>query len=260
MRRFALAFLICLAVVGTAIAGFAFAGAVAPKAATDTTTVTVTMVDNRFILSTDNAPVGTVIFNVTNTGQTAHDFQISGKSTPLMSPGATVTLTIDFPQPGGYSYLCSVGEHAIHGMQGLFTITGSAATTTATTTGTTTGTTTTTPPPVPTTVKVTEKEFKIILPSTTKRVAYYKIIKGKRTKLYRLVAVQKPVKAGPIHFVIKNAGKLPHNFVIASQQTLVFASGQTGTLNVTLAKGKYKFFCSITGHAALGMKGVLTVN
>lgn len=259
MRRFALAFLICLAVVSTAVAGFAFAGAVAPKAAQDTTNVTVTMVDNRFTLSQSTAPVGTVVFTVTNTGQTAHDFQIAGKTTPLMSPGTTATLTIDFPQPGGYSYLCSVGEHAIHGMQGLFTVTGSAATTTTTTGTTTTGTTTTTPPPVPTTVKVTEKEFKIMLPSTTKKVPYTKVIKGKKTRRFRLVAVQKPVKAGPIHFVVKNTGKLPHNFVIASQQTLVLAAGQSATLDVTLAKGKYKFFCSITGHAALGMKGVLTV-
>jgi uncharacterized cupredoxin-like copper-binding protein len=255
MRRFTLAFLICLAVVGTAVAGFAFAGAVSPKAAADTTNISVTMMDNYFIVPQKTAPVGTVVFTITNSGQTAHDFQIAGKSTPLTQPGQTNTLTVNFTEPGDYPYLCSVGEHAIHGMQGLFTVTGS----TATTTGTTTGTTTTTPPPPPTNVNVTEKEFKIILPFTTKKVAYTKVVNGTKKRLFKVVTTQKPVKAGPIHFIIKNTGKLPHNFVIESRQSLVIAAGQSTTLDVTLTPGKYKFLCSITGHAALGMKGVLTV-
>ena len=69
---------------------------------------------------------------------------------------------------------------------------------------------------------------------------------------------QSSAPAGIIHFVIKNIGKISHNFVIAGQQSLVISAGKTGTLDVTLTKGKYKYLCSITGHAALGMKGTLT--
>jgi len=32
-----------------------------------------------------------------------------------------------------------------------------------------------------------------------------------------------------------------------------------GSINVTLVKGKRKYLCSITGHAAAGMKGTLVV-
>jgi plastocyanin len=277
MRRFAVVILLCLAVAGTAVAGFSFAGVVSPQATRVTTNVTVHGGEYYFNLSQNSAPVGTVVFTFVNDGDVGHDFQIAGKSTPVINHGETATLTVDFTKPGTYPYLCSVGEHAIYGMQGVFTVTGTAVTTTATTTttgGTTTGTTTTAPTTTtatPTTVKVTEKEFKIILPSTTKRVAYYKkvpVVKrvnGKKKKVYvkkkfyKRVSVQKPVKAGPVHFVVHNIGKIPHNFVIAGQQTLVLASGKTGTLDVDLTPGKYPYECSITGHAALGMKGTLVV-
>jgi plastocyanin len=260
MRRFAVVILLCLAVAGTAVAGFSFAGVVSPQATRVTTNVTVHGGEYYFNLSQNSAPVGTVVFTFVNDGDVGHDFQIAGKSTPVIAHGETATLTVDFTKPGTYPYLCSVGEHAIYGMQGVFTVTGTAVTTTATTTTAT-----------PTTVKVTEKEFKIILPSTTKRVAYYKkvpvvkTVNGKKKKVYvkkkfyKRVSVQKPVKAGPVHFVVHNIGKIPHNFVIAGQQTLVLASGKTGTLDVDLTPGKYPYECSITGHAALGMKGTLVV-
>jgi uncharacterized cupredoxin-like copper-binding protein len=117
-----------------------------------------------------------------------------------------------------------------------------------TTTQTITQPTTTATPTA--TVKVTEKEFKIILPSTTKRVK----VNGK----WKLVTIVKPVKHGLIRFVVHNAGKLPHNFVIGGKQSMVISAGKTGTLDATLTKGKHMYICSITGHAALGMKGVLT--
>ena len=90
------------------------------------------------------------------------------------------------------------------------------------------------------TVKVTEKEFKIVLKTTS----------GKAVK---------SVKHGLIRFKVTNVGVIPHNFVIAKHQTPVLKHGKSATVNVVLKKGKYKFICSIAGHAALGMKGVLRV-
>jgi uncharacterized cupredoxin-like copper-binding protein len=213
MRRFAIA-LLAAAAVGTAVAGASFAGAQVPTA---TTSVNVHMGEYYFNLSQNKAPVGTVVFTVTNDGTIQHDFSIAGKTTPLVNPGATAKLTVVFTHAGSNPYLCDVGEHAIDGMQGLFTVTG------------------TTPAAKPTaTVKVSEREFKISL-------------------------LPKRVKHGVIKFSVKNTGKIPHNFVIHRHQTPVLSPGKSAAIIVTLKKGKYTYLCSIKGHAAAGMKGVLVV-
>jgi uncharacterized cupredoxin-like copper-binding protein len=261
MRRLALVLLVSAAVVGTAVAGFSFAGVLSPRATT-VTDINVKATEFHFDLSAGSAPAGTVNFHVMNAGTEPHDFAIAGTKTATINPGDTVTLSVNLTA-GSYAYACTIGEHASFGMQGQFNVTPGTATSTGVTTITTNGTTrivtttqtvtqpTTTTPAPSATVKVTEKEFKILLPSTTKRVK----VNGK----FKLVTTVKPVKHGLIHFVVKNVGKVSHNFVIGGRQTLVIASGKTATLNVTLKKGKHKYICSITGHAALGMKGVLTV-
>jgi uncharacterized cupredoxin-like copper-binding protein len=242
----------CVATAVTAAAGYSLAAVVAPasQAAVADTTINVSAIEYAVILSAPSAPAGTIHFVVTNNGSITHDFSIAGKKTPILSPGQTFTLTVDL-SAGQYPYLCTVGEHAIYGMQGVFDVTAApkpttTATTTTATTGTTTRATTTSqtttasPPPAPTqTVKVLEKEFSITLMQGTKRITW--------------------VKPGTVRFVVKNVGKIPHNFVIAGHQTLVLAPGKSQSLVVALKQGKYRYLCSITGHAALGMKGVLTV-
>jgi uncharacterized cupredoxin-like copper-binding protein len=268
MRRFFAVLITAFAVAGTAVAGFSAAGVVGGKATTHKlaeTTINVNAFEFSFTFSQSSAPAGIIHFVVKNTGTQEHDLSIAGQGTPTIEPGQSATLTVTL-NPGSYNYACTIGEHATFGMQGTFTVTGTPVTTTTViTTGGTTRTITTTQTTTPTTttprttVAVSEKEFKIILPSIKKRVAYYVRVKGKRVKRFKTVLVQKPLKAGPTHFVIKNIGKVPHNFVIAGQQSLVIAAGQTGTLDVDLSKGKQKYLCSITGHAALGMKGTATV-
>jgi uncharacterized cupredoxin-like copper-binding protein len=260
MRRFVLAILLSVGVVGTAVAGFSFAGVVSPRAVT-VTDITVLATEFHFTMSADSAPAGVINFHIVNNGTVEHDFAIAGQGTPTIPVGGTATLSVTLTA-GSYSYACTIGEHAQFGMFGTFNVTGSTATSTAVTTITTGGTTqvvtttqtvtqpTTTPTPTAT-VRVTEKEFKITLPSTTKKVK----VKGKT----KLITVVKSIKHGYIRFVVKNVGKIPHNFAIGNQQTAILAPGKTGTINVALKKGKYKYICSVTGHAALGMKGVLTV-
>jgi len=273
MRRFVLAVVVCLAVAGTAVAGFSFAGVVGPKAAQKVavTDVNVSAIEYNFVFTDSNGaavnsvPAGVVNFHVKNNGTIEHDFQIAGQKTPTLFPGQSATISVTL-NGGSYNYACTIGEHASFGMFGALTVTGQVQTTTQviTTNGTTITTTatqtqsTTAPAPVAT-VRVSEKEFKILLPSVKKRVAYFTRVKGKRVKKFKTVSVQKPVKHGLVRFVVKNTGKIAHNFVIGTGQTTIIKPGQSDTIDVTLAKGKRKFVCSITGHAAAGMKGTLVV-
>jgi uncharacterized cupredoxin-like copper-binding protein len=83
------------------------------------------------------------------------------------------------------------------------------------------------------TVQVSEKEFKITLPSTT-------------------------LKPGSYTFDLSNDGKQPHDLTIARSgvtkaHTPVINGGQHATLKVKLTAGDYDFYCSVPGHKQLGM-------
>lgn len=67
------------------------------------------------------------------------------------------------------------------------------------------------------------------------------------------------VKAGSVIFKVTNSGNLPHDFSIGGKKTPLLSPGKTATLTVTLAKGKALYKCTVSGHAAAGMKGTLTV-
>jgi uncharacterized cupredoxin-like copper-binding protein len=83
------------------------------------------------------------------------------------------------------------------------------------------------------TVQVSEKEFKITLPSTT-------------------------LKPGSYTFDLSNDGKIPHDLTIDgpgvnNSKTPVINGGQHATLKVKLTAGDYDFYCSVPGHKQLGM-------
>jgi uncharacterized cupredoxin-like copper-binding protein len=101
-----------------------------------------------------------------------------------------------------------------------------------------------------TTVRVTEKEFTI-------------------------KAVPASVKPGKVNFVVKNAGKIDHEFVVvktnrapgklpvknnrASEvgrvgRTPPFERGATQQITLPLKAGKYVLFCNVTGHYKLGQR------
>ena len=69
-------------------------------------------------------------------------------------------------------------------------------------------------------------------------------------------------KAGSTTFVIKNASNAPHDFAIkgpgVSKKTPKIKPGGTAKLTVTLKKGKYQVWCSVSGHSSLGMKRTIT--
>ena len=71
-------------------------------------------------------------------------------------------------------------------------------------------------------------------------------------------------KAGPITFVIKNAGRKEHAFEIKGEGIDQKLSpnpkpGQTGTLQVDLKPGTYAINCPLPFHTMRGMKTTLTV-
>jgi uncharacterized cupredoxin-like copper-binding protein len=85
-----------------------------------------------------------------------------------------------------------------------------------------------------TTVIVTMKEFKFTLSKTS-------------------------VKHGIVTFKLVNKGKLQHDFKIAGKKSKLISPGKSGKLIATLKKGKWAYVCTVSGHAAAGMKGKLTV-
>ena len=76
---------------------------------------------------------------------------------------------------------------------------------------------------------------------------------------FKFVLSTKTAKAGSVTFKLTNKGGIGHDFKIAGKKTAVIGHGKTATLTVTLKAGKYPYSCTVPGHAAAGMKGVLTV-
>jgi uncharacterized cupredoxin-like copper-binding protein len=89
--------------------------------------------------------------------------------------------------------------------------------------------------PAATTVTVTMKEFKFALSKST-------------------------VPNGTVVFKIVNKGALPHDIKIGGKKSALIKPGKTGVLTVTLGKGGKPYLCTVAGHAAAGMKGVLKVS
>jgi uncharacterized cupredoxin-like copper-binding protein len=76
---------------------------------------------------------------------------------------------------------------------------------------------------------------------------------------FRFTLSKSSVKAGSVTFKVTNKGKVAHDFSIAGKKTKLLQPGKSGTLTVTLKKGSAAYKCTVSGHAAAGMKGKLKV-
>ena len=65
---------------------------------------------------------------------------------------------------------------------------------------------------------------------------------------------------GKVTFTVTNKGNLPHDFKIAGKKTALLSPGKSAKLVITFKKaGKYPYLCTVSGHAAAGMKGTFVV-
>ena len=97
-------------------------------------------------------------------------------------------------------------------------------------------------------------------PNATTRAALLSTV-NVTEKEYKITLSKKTAKRGLVVFKVKNAGTLQHGFEIKGRKTRLISPGKSATLRVTfLRKGHYPYKCFVTGHAALGMKGVFTIS
>jgi plastocyanin len=89
---------------------------------------TVDISETDFALDPDEvtAKAGTVIFKVTNDGDTIHNLEVEGNGVEEelpqdLSPGDSGALTVDL-EPGDYTMYCPVGDHREQGMEGTVTV------------------------------------------------------------------------------------------------------------------------------------------
>jgi uncharacterized cupredoxin-like copper-binding protein len=230
----------CLAIgIAVALVGFRAAAAYS-SASAGKTTITVTMSEYKFKLSkSKNIPKGTVVFKLVNKGKIPHNFRINGKTSKLIAPGKTGSLTVTFKKKGSFAYLCTVTGHAKLGMKGVLGI-ATAPVTTPTTTTTTTSASTCASPQA-TTVTVSEFEYGFTLSQTT-------------------------APCGTITFVMTNNGSIVHDFILYGAQPATSGlgptlnPGQSATMQTVVDKaGAYQYICDVPHHAELGMTGTFTV-
>ena len=62
---------------------------------------------------------------------------------------------------------------------------------------------------------------------------------------------------GTVTFVVVNKGRLGHDFKIDGKKTPVIKPGKSAKLTVKLKVGRNPYLCTVAGHAAAGMKGVV---
>jgi len=110
------------------------------------------------------------------------------------------------------------------------------------------------------------------LASTSHATATVKVSVTK-AKEFAFTLSPKTVKHGTVTFTVTNGGNLPHDFEICSKastaatattcagkHTPMVSPGASSKLTVTIAKpGSYEYLCTVPGHAAAGMKGLLKV-
>ena len=79
-------------------------------------------------------------------------------------------------------------------------------------------------------------------------------------KEFSFTLSKKSVKTGTVIFTVKNKGKLAHDFAIAGKRTPLIAPGKSAILKVKFKQqGRFTYMCTVPGHAAAGMKGVLSI-
>jgi uncharacterized cupredoxin-like copper-binding protein len=81
-----------------------------------------------------------------------------------------------------------------------------------------------------------------------------------RESEFKFVLSKRHAPKGTVVFKLINKGKLAHDFKINGKKTRLLQPGKSTTLKVIFSKaGKFRYICTVPGHAAAGMKGTFTV-
>jgi plastocyanin len=237
MARTGSALLLAAVAVAGLAAGFLVPGGGATIKGSDAalsrvTRVTVTATDSKFTLSRRSAPVGTVIFTVTNRGTKPHDFKIAGKKTALLAPAHSARLSVTFSKKGRYPYRSTVSGEAAAGLKGVFSVV---------------ATVTPAPPYVPPSGPVGSA-------NTTVAVGLFDASNGQGW----IVLSQTTIPSGMVTFVITNNCFFRCSFDLVGVKAgaILNERGQSETWTVALAPGIYRYHCDLDPD---GMKGSFTV-
>jgi uncharacterized cupredoxin-like copper-binding protein len=105
---------------------------------------------------------------------------------------------------------------------------------------------------------------------TAARATTVSVTAGKPSE-FKFKLSKTKVPAGKVTFSVTNGGSIMHSFKVCSSNkggtanacagtgTKILSPKAKATLTLTLSKGKHEYLCTVPGHAAGGMKGVLTV-
>jgi uncharacterized cupredoxin-like copper-binding protein len=110
------------AVLLVVIAMAALATALPAGAASSVSVTAGKPTEYKFTLSAKSVKAGKVTFKVSNKGKIPHDFSIGGKTTALIKPGKSATLSVTLKK-GSSAYKCTVPGHAQAGMKGTLKVT-----------------------------------------------------------------------------------------------------------------------------------------
>ena len=105
------------------------------------------------------------------------------------------------------------------------------------------------------------------------KVTVITVTAGKPVELGFKLSKWSMLPAGTVTFKVTNKGYATHDFKLCTvpattsaknacvgKVTKLLRRNQTATLTVKLTKnGKYEFLCSVPGHAAAGMKGLVAI-
>jgi uncharacterized cupredoxin-like copper-binding protein len=204
-------------------------------------TVSIVLKDGKMAASVKATSAGKVTFAIKNSGKQRHQFIVirsnlhhhllptTGKTANLagvkgktkVGRNSTKRLTLNLA-PGKYVLICNEPGHYKRGEYLAFTVKAGATT-----------------PVEPKTTEVDVSMFEMGF------------------KLSRTT-----VPRGTVVFHVKNDGKLPHDFSFGSRGggSPLLQPGQSTKFTVEFTKaGKYTYICTVEGHYAAGMYGVLTV-
>lgn len=119
MKRVWLAVL-CLAAVAVTGSAFAASHVLAPKKIT----VSATEYAYKFSTTKTARKNQKVVITLVNKGSEVHDLKFVGVAPKarFIPGGGRTTFTVVFKRTGRFQYVCTIGEHAIKGMQGVFVV------------------------------------------------------------------------------------------------------------------------------------------